>query len=660
MGLPGRIASPRDTLPDGLEALAKSPDAAARRSVARNPHTPERALEQLGHDSDKSVREAVAGNPNAPADTLMRLGAQFPDQLLGNPALDAMVLENPHLFSMVPEETLAAIAKRETCPPEVLGHLARAGHGKGLLMSLIQNGRTPVDAIRYIAHTPPSALAERFETPEDNVRAAQSVVRHHFAIRGEVTADEARIALWRAVTERALSAEGTILADLLPWTVLPQRQRDELAAWTLLLHGALTACRTVELPGSLLEAIACGADKKSLKAVQSCAQCPPWLESVATAEEAIRAIQTNRSASEALLQEAVASNSEVMRLALAGHPLAQGKVDAPMLLHSLAESRIEAGGLSDDSPVERKILRFVASSAQTAPETLKFLYESVQVKDRPPLPPELAKHAGRELQVALEKWLRAPGRTADQLLSASRFFFSTDILVIAHPNAPAHLASSWVATAELLFELGKNPRTPASIISRLAEWGEDGVASNVAADAHALRTIYAMSPLTAGEIARNPSAPPDLLLAVTNSRNQEDVLPALVSNPSSPEEVLLRVATCKAWRDLLEFSDADRKLLNHPNTTGPVLDALIVKGRIDLDAYGVRLARDQRLCEASFQRLAKIRGGAAVRKQLAANSAVSNELLAQLAEDKDDSVRKAASRALQQRRKGEGNEPRKQ
>ncbi len=120
-------ATSAETLPARLAALAGESDLAVQRGVARNPRTPPAAFERLSHSTDKAVREAVAGNPNAQAKVVVKLGGQFPMQLLGNPALDFMLLERPGLFSEIPEDTLTALAKREDCSPEMLGHLARGG-----------------------------------------------------------------------------------------------------------------------------------------------------------------------------------------------------------------------------------------------------------------------------------------------------------------------------------------------------------------------------------------------------------------------------------------------------------------------------------------------------------------------------------------------------
>jgi hypothetical protein len=427
---------------------------------------------------------------------------------------------------------------------------------------------------------------------------------------------------------------------------------DDITAWALLLHGVSTACRTTRLPGSLLEAIACKADKRVLKLVQACEECPSWISTVNTSEEAHKAIESQREASEALWRAATASGSKAMLLALAEHPLSAGRVEASAILDDWAQDGVKTGWQTLDGQHDRRLLCFIASNRNTRPSTLEFLYDAVQIKDLPSLPPELAKLQGQDLRRALLKWAKSPNRTPEQLLSASGCFFETDLLIRAHSKAPQQLKSNWMATADLLGELGANPNTPSRIVRRLAEWGEVGVARNRAADADSLRKVFLGCPESADDLAANPSSPPDLLLELVKTKHQEDVLPALVANPSSPEELLLELANHKRWMDLFEYDDTDRKLLNHPNVSGRVLDALIAKGRIDLDAYGVRLARDARLSESSYQRLSKIRGGNAVRKQLAANPSVPTELLQQLSTDRDESVKKSASRALKQRQEG--------
>jgi hypothetical protein len=199
---PKAEASSDQATPERLDILAGDMDVAVQRAVARNTHTPPAALERLSHSTDKAVREAVTGNANSPVAVLTRLGSQFPIQLLGNPAFDWMVLENPGLFSEVPDDTLAAIAKREDCTAEMLAHLAQSGHGWGLLMALVQNGRTPVAAIRRIIESSADDLAERFEVTKDRIEQIQKLAAMHVCVVDAPSADEARERFLEALTTR--------------------------------------------------------------------------------------------------------------------------------------------------------------------------------------------------------------------------------------------------------------------------------------------------------------------------------------------------------------------------------------------------------------------------------------------------------------------------
>lgn len=608
MKSPKAIAASSETEPRQLADLAKSSDPAVRRAVARNPRTPAQALEKLSHDADKVTRQAVAGNPNASADVLMRLGAQFPTQLLENPALDALVLENPSLFSEVPEETLTAIAKRETCSHQMLGHLARAGHGKGLLMSLVQNGRTPADAIRYILETSAPLLAERYVIPEDNIPRVKGLAAHHVSVRGEVESIEARETFWRAVSERLRVAEAGHIGVLIQRSALPQRYRDDVAAWTLLLRGVAIACRTLQLPASMLEAIACRSGKRDLKLVQACANCPEWLLRVGSDQEARQAIEANRDASEVLWREATASKSDALMLTLAGHPLADGRLDPQRILEALAIAKASLDWRLLDGELDLQALEFLSMNPHTSGETLRSLYENA-------------------------------------------------LAIRALPGLAERFYSRYLD--RILFPMGANPNTPSDILRALAERGSCAVAMNPAADGALLWSIYGMDGDCPTELAANPATPPDLLIRLAQSDPSRTIKLAVAGNPSSPEEALWLVVSSGEVRF---YGGLEKKVIKHPNVSGRILDALIARlGMNDLEIYGARLARDPRLCEASFERLeqwastisprsAAIRRDA-TRKQLASNPSVSMELLQRLASDKDEVVKRAAARSLKQRTK---------
>ncbi|MDJ0592258.1 MAG: hypothetical protein QNJ72_20080 [Pleurocapsa sp. MO_226.B13] len=63
------------------------------------PETSEKNLAELIKSGDPTICQQVARHPNASPETLRELFRQFPQAVLSNPALDLLLLENPHFFS---------------------------------------------------------------------------------------------------------------------------------------------------------------------------------------------------------------------------------------------------------------------------------------------------------------------------------------------------------------------------------------------------------------------------------------------------------------------------------------------------------------------------------------------------------------------------------
>jgi hypothetical protein len=586
------------TPPARLAALADNGDVTVRRAVARNPGTPPVALDRLSHSSDKATREAVAGNPNASAAVLTRLGGQFPKQLLGNPALDFMLLENPGLFSEVPEETLTAIAKREDCSPEMLAFLARGGHGKGLLMSLVQNGATPATAIRFILDASPEALAEQFSVPENEVLPVQVLAKLHVSVYQELAIDAAHAIFWCAMSVRFGIMRDPDEGLLLQYSAAPQTLKDDVFAWSVLEYGAESAVRRLPLAGSMLEAIACTADKRVLNQIRKAAQCPPWLADATDASQARAAILNSQADSHAALSKWLDSGSAAMRLVLANHPLAHDLPKASETLCELANSRLE------------RDREYAACCPDTDAETL------------------LRLAGDEDLQVvgAVAANQRCTPEILDQIYDsrqASRFW-------------------KWRVRPAL----ARNPSASAHLIETLAEAGEDAVADNPVASESALRALFAKGK-TLAKLAKHPRLPVDLLDQLSASKD-EAVFESLLQNSLTPDTALLRIASFKD-EDYFVFSDWDRKLVMHPNTSGQVLDLLIKREVVDLDNHGVRLAKDPRISAASIEKLAAAKCDEPIRKHLALNPATPILVLDRLVFDKDENVRKTAQRALKKR-----------
>ena len=66
-------------------------------------------LSRLAHSPDAAVRAAVAAHPNTPPPVLAELGAEFPAEVLGNPALPLLRLARPGLLNAFPGDAVAAL-----------------------------------------------------------------------------------------------------------------------------------------------------------------------------------------------------------------------------------------------------------------------------------------------------------------------------------------------------------------------------------------------------------------------------------------------------------------------------------------------------------------------------------------------------------------------
>ena len=625
--LKGEAASDA-TEPARLAALSDNNDVAVQRAVARNPRTPPAALERLSHSSDKATRETVAGNPNASAAVLTRLGGQFPTQLLDNPALDFMLLENPGLFSEVPEETLAAIAKREDCPPEMLGHLARGGHGKGLLMSLVQNGATPGSAIQMILDTPIPDLAERYEVPEDQLRPVRALAAMHVSVMREPSVDDASGMLWQALVERLGFKPSPDEGQLLHHATVPQEVKDDVIAWSVLCGGAESAVRRLVVPGPVLEAIACSSGRGVINQIRKAPKCPPWLEGVTDAAGARAGVLENEQSSRARLDELLRSRSDALRLVLEAHPLADSLPSTSDILDVLSKSRA------------RWIREFVAAHAGTNEKTLM----SLACDDDPDVSEAVAENAA-----------------------------STSDILVRIFKASSEKSNGDHRWSSVEYELARNANLPARFIEALAEKGNPSVADNPNASETALRLLFRTAKASHEALARNPRTPADLLEQLAQSKDEdvlrslaanskvpaatlgqlarsedEGVVDALLGNAATPADALLSIARFKD-EDPFSWSDWDRKLVGHSNVSGPVLDALIERGLVDLDNHGARLAKDSRISAVSMEHLAAVDCDEPIRKHLALNPSAPTSLLERLATDDDEDVSRAARRALKRR-----------
>ncbi len=95
--------------------------------VAKNSLTPPELLRELADSSDATTRQNVAANPNTSTEVLLQLSAEFPVQVLGNPILPLLFLENPNILDQILDhDTLWKLVLDAQTPKEILEKLVHS------------------------------------------------------------------------------------------------------------------------------------------------------------------------------------------------------------------------------------------------------------------------------------------------------------------------------------------------------------------------------------------------------------------------------------------------------------------------------------------------------------------------------------------------------
>jgi predicted DNA-binding WGR domain protein len=589
-------------------------DDATNRLLAKHPRASSKLLEKLSHCSDKATREAVAENPNTPSKTLQKLGAQFPAQLLNNPALDWMVLENPSLFSEIPEDTLAAIAKREDCSPAMLGYLARAGHGKGLLMSLLQNGSTPKEAIRYLMDTKPEHLAERYEVPEDSIRQIKSLVPMHVTIAGDLDEPNALSWFYAALVERLAPIDKGDY-QLLVQASVPKTVLDDVIAWSVLVGSREAALTRMDLPPPVLEVLAVTGDKRLLAGVKKVSNCPDTVKLAASPDDARQRILDSALQDSRGHIELIEVDSLPMLYLLTDHPRYASRISKAEVLQRMVQCQYPS----------EMTLSFIAANPEIDDKAFDLLLAILR---------DTSVHRSNTVYCALGD-LASNARTPPHL-----------IMRIFHEVQESHLVK-WTLPG-----LAENPSTPPEILNSLASQGSKfagELASNPSTPPEVLQSLADRGIKYAEALASNSSAPIDFLLRLAKEQSKKYGL-ALLANQKLTEEAVLSVVEGLSGDVLFNDVGASRVLV-HKNCSGRVLDALVVrnskyKGYYWDESWKQKVAKDDRLSEQSFLLLAN---DSDLSLAIVKNPATTVTVLEKLLKSRDIQVRKEAERAINQR-----------
>lgn len=122
-------------------------------SHSLDPHLSADELTRLADSPDPATRRAVAAHPNTPAPVLGRLGAEFPDEVLANPALPLLRLAEPGLLRGWPAVTLERMTAAPGVPDWLLTLAAQ--HAKiDVQLAAVTRPALPPAALQALAESP--------------------------------------------------------------------------------------------------------------------------------------------------------------------------------------------------------------------------------------------------------------------------------------------------------------------------------------------------------------------------------------------------------------------------------------------------------------------------------------------------------------------------
>lgn len=292
---------------------------------ARDPTTPEEELRRLLAATMPStrkvptpeIREALAGNPNAPVDVLRALLDEYPDAVLGNPALPLILLERPDFWASLPFPTMRSVLQKARLDEEHLRMFFP--EAKGLQdheEALLKLPATPEDFLdRLPLHTDTSWLAMARHPNAPVRKLAVCLDSHLLSTRQAALTNPRAPADHIAALRRAGATEGLEAPEQEP-APLPLEELERMASWGPFAQ--LLVARNPATTPELLRRIGTGHDEIQLALIKHPRITPEHLDTLVS-EWTMREKFPKPGPLEGTLALKVEPR-ELPRLAIARHP----------------------------------------------------------------------------------------------------------------------------------------------------------------------------------------------------------------------------------------------------------------------------------------------------------------------------------------------------
>ena len=254
---------------------------------AQDPGTPAETLRQLGKHPRPEVKAAVAANPNVPPDVLWTLADAFPEQVLGNPGLELLSLEDPLWLHRPHPGVVHRLMNREQAPA---WFVEQALSGPLALRRLIALGTKRQDVLWRLARGALATEKELLAALFNNTHSPASLLEHLLAEQGMAAILPAFLGRYPTQRERANQPtyflEAALESGLLEglpeeprqklFNHLPERHLERLAM-SPDVKIRMAVARSSSVPLTLLVRLTRDPSRQVREAVALNARCPQVL-----------------------------------------------------------------------------------------------------------------------------------------------------------------------------------------------------------------------------------------------------------------------------------------------------------------------------------------------------------------------------------------------
>ena len=642
-----------DASPQVLLGLMGKDDATDR-LLAVHPKADSKLLERLSHSSDSATRRSVAKNPNTPQQAFVRLGQQFPKEFLANPMLDLLLLENPTLMEQVPGALLVRLLKQADCPVSLLTWASAQPQAK-VQLAAAMNPSAGLEAKERLRQSQHPAVREAAQPDtagvgQDPEMAFEHAVRERLGSISRLELDEA----WQA---------GDI--GLAQWNALPLAFRlnhaashfwsGELAAvvrliselgWTLdqvqaRLPGFVRWVEIARFPATAAPVLKVLAGDKDAGVRQEVAANPntavPVLEELAknVAANVRKSVAMNRNTPASVLKTLARDGDEAVRGTVAWNPNSPVRV-----LEELAKDhhkRVRAG-VAENMSAPAHVFEMLGADRD----------ESVRrrLACNPRTPGPMLEALAKDGDSDVRKYVAEnPGSSSSALYTLSTDSRASVRMAVAKsPACPASVLDALIEDADLevLKAVAQSRFAPAHVLEAMFQKGSSylyyRLASNPVTPIHVLEELSRLDgPLTTWiqvEVALHPSLPEgrrrDLLEALSKRPSEGDRSSA-AQNPAMPSSALETLSSDSK-------SSVRRAVASNLQCPPEVLTRLAKDG----SAVQEELARNPNTPLEVLVELAASKFPQ-VRKKLAVHAHRSAELRRKLGADPDEDIRAATA-----------------